>query len=304
MPAHLTSSATPSPAAVSRRRTVKSPTRLALERFLRNRAAVGSLVVLCLIVLASLCAPLLTHWDPSYQDLMNTDSPPVWPAHPLGTDANGIDYLARDLYGGRVDFLIGFVDMAVIMLISIVLGGLAGFYGGWVDAVIMRIVDFMMNFPFLLLIIVLQSLVPANTVWLLILVIAATGWANITRFMRGLFLNLREAEYVLAARIVGAGAWRIILRHMLPNVLGPLMVQATLLVANLIFTEAALAILGFDVPVTVPTWGNVLKGAQDFFVLQSEPWAWLPPAGLIFLTILCMNFISDGLRDAFDPCFD
>ncbi|MCL6548390.1 MAG: ABC transporter permease subunit, partial [Alicyclobacillus sp.] len=102
----------------------------------------------------------------------------------------------------------------------------------------------------------------------------------------------------------GASAWRIILRHMLPNVLGPLMVQATLLVANLIFTEAALAIIGFDVPVTTPTWGNVLKGAQDYFVLQSEPWAWIPPAGLIFVTILCINFIGDGLRDAFDPSFE
>ncbi|MCL6548341.1 MAG: ABC transporter permease, partial [Alicyclobacillus sp.] len=253
MAANLTSPAPGPAAAPAIGRVVKSPTRLAFERFLRNRAAVISLAVLCLIVLASICAPLLTHWNPSTQDLMNTDSPPSWPSHPLGTDGNGFDYLARDLYGGRVDFLIGFVDMAVIMLISIVLGGLSGYYGGWVDAAVMRFVDFMMNFPFLLLIIVLQSLVPANSVWLLMFVIAVTGWANITRFVRGLFLNLRESEFVLAARIAGAGAWRIILRHMLPNVLGPLMVQATLLVANLIFTEAALAIIGFDVPVTTPT---------------------------------------------------
>ncbi|MCL6443991.1 MAG: ABC transporter permease [Alicyclobacillus sp.] len=284
-------------------RVIKSPTRLAMERFMHNRAAVGGIVMLILIILFSLSAPLLTHWNPSLQDLMNTDAPPS-PQHILGTNSNGIDYFALDAYGGRIDLLIGFGDMIVIMFISIVLGGLAGYYGKWVDSLIMRAVDFMLNFPFLLLIIVLSSVINTSSTILLMAVIAFTGWAPVTRFVRGLFLNLRESEFVLASKMAGAGAWRIIFKHMLPNAMGPLVVNATFLVASLIGLEAALAIIGFGVPVTTPTWGNVLNGAQDYFTLKTEPWAWMPPAGLIFLTILSINFVGDGLRDAFDPSFE
>lgn len=282
---------------------VKSPSRLALQRFMNNKLAVVSVFVVLFIVIVSLAAPLLTHINPSLQDLSNTDAPPS-AKHLLGTDSQGMDYFARDLYGGRIDLLIGVVDAGIILTIGIILGGLAGYYGKWVDSMIMRVVDFMMNFPGLLLIIVLTSIIPKTTIWMLILVIAFTGWAGMTRFVRGLFLNLRDADYVLAAKISGAGVWRIIFRHMLPNSMGPLVVQATFLIAGMIGVEAALAIIGFGVPTTTPSWGNVLNGAQDYFVLKTQPWAWIPPAGLIFLTILCINFIGDGLRDAFDPSFE
>lgn len=287
----------------SKGRVSKSPNRLAFERFLRNRLAVGGVIVLLLILFISIGAPLFTHWDPAKVDLMNTDAPPSL-SHLLGTDNGGGDYFARDLFGGRADLLIGFVDMLIIMSLGVVLGGVSGYNGGFIDSVIMRVCDFMFNFPFLLLIIVLTAILNSSNIWLLILVIGFTGWPGVTRLVRGLFLSLRESEYVLAAKMSGSGAWRIIFKHMLPNSLGPLVVNATLLMANLIAAEAALSIINFGVQPPQPSWGNVLSASLDFMTLQSEPWAWIPPAFLITMTILCINFIGDGLRDAFDPSFE
>lgn len=284
-------------------RPSKSPTRMAIERFMYNKMAIVSSIVLILIILVSLAAPLLTHQSPTAQNLMNTDLPPG-PGHPLGTDDSGMDYFARDLYGGRIDLLIGLVDMSIIMVIGMVLGGLAGYYGGWVDSLVMRICDFMFNFPFLLLIIILEAILNTSTVWLLIAVIGITGWPALTRLIRGLFLNLRESEFVLASRMVGAKPFRIIFKHMIPNVMGVLVVQATFLFAGMIATEAALAIIGFGVKPPTPSWGVVLAQAQGYFTLKTEPWAWIPPALMITLTILCINYIGDGLRDAFDPSFE
>ncbi|MFD1674228.1 oligopeptide ABC transporter permease [Alicyclobacillus fodiniaquatilis] len=283
-------------------RKTKSPNRLAFERFMHNKLAVASVIILVLIALMSICAPLLTHQSAWQTSLLQTDLPPSI-HHLLGTDDEGIDLFARDVYGGRADLLIGFVDTIIIMAIGIILGGLAGYYGGWVDAVIMRACDFMFNFPFILLIIVIVAIFNVSNIWLLILVIAFTSWPGITRLVRGLFLSIRESEYVLAAQISGANVWRIIFRHLLPNSLGPLVVNATLLMAGMIGAEAALAVVGFGVKPPSPSWGNVLSGALNFLTLQTEPWVWIPPAALITLTILCINFIGDGLRDAFDPSF-
>lgn len=284
-------------------RIVKSPTRMALARFVHNKAAVIGVFIVSLIILATIFAPLLTHYSPTLQDLTSTDLPPS-AQHFLGTDNTGRDYLARDLYGGRIDLMIGFGDMFIIMVISIVLGGLAGYFGGWVDSLIMRFVDLMLNFPLIIFIIVLSTVLNASSPTLLIFVIGVLGWPSLTRFVRGLMLNLRDSEYVLASKISGAGVWRIILKHMLPNALGPLLVLSAFNVANNISLEAALAIIGFGVPEPAASWGNVLNGAQDYFTLRFSPWAWMPPAILLSLTILCINFIGDGLRDAFDPSFE
>lgn len=284
-------------------RMSKSPTRLAMERFMVNKMAIISVIVLLLIVILSLAAPLLTHYNPNMQDLANTDAPPS-ALHLLGTNSQGMDYLARDLYGGQRDLLIGFSDTVFVMFIGMVLGGIAGYYGGWVDSLVMRICDFMFNFPFLLLIIILSSIFNTTGVWLLITVIGLTGWPGVTRLIRGLFLNLRESEFVLSAKMAGAGPWRIIFKHMIPTVMGTLVVNATFQMAYMISAEAALSVIGFGVQPPTPTWGNVLSGALDYFTLRTEPWAWLPPALLITTTILCINFIGDGLRDAFDPSFE
>lgn len=284
-------------------RPSKSPTRMAMERFMYNKMAVISAVILLLIIIVSLAAPLLTHWSPTAQDLAATEAPPGG-GHILGTDGQGMDYLARDLYGGRIDLLIGFVDMIIVMTIAMVLGGLAGYYGGWVDSVVMRVCDFMFNFPFLLLIIILEAIINTTTVWLLIGIIGLTAWPGMTRLIRGMFLNLRDSEFVLASKMAGTGPFRIIFRHMIPNIMGVLVVQATFLFAGLIGSEAALAVIGFGVQPPTPSWGDVLANAQGYFQLKTEPWAWVPPAALITITILAINFIGDGLRDAFDPSFE
>ncbi len=287
----------------STRRRTKSPNRLAFERFMHNKLALISVIILLLITVMSIAAPLITHQSAWQTSLMQTDLPPS-STHLLGTDSEGIDLFARDLYGGRADLLIGFVDTIITMAIGIVLGGLAGYYSGWVDAVVMRICDFMFNFPFILLIIVIVAIFNVSNIWILILVMGFTSWPGITRLVRGLFLTIRESEYVLAAQISGASVWRIIFKHLLPNSLGPLVVNATLLMAGMIGAEAALAVVGFGVKPPSPSWGNILAGALNFLTLQTEPWVWVPPAALITLTILCINFIGDGLRDAFDPSFE
>src|SRR5699024_6632979 len=288
---------------MTNKRKSRTPFQMGLDRFMNNKAAVVSTVVLVLLVLMSLGAPLLTKWDPSASDLTISDLPPS-SDHWLGTNNTGQDLFARNLYGGRVIFLIAFVDMIIIMGLGIILGGLAGYYGGKVDAIIMRFVDVMMNFPMLLLIIILSAFFSTDNVWVLISIIAITGWAGVTRFIRGIFLNLREQDYVLAAKISGSSVWRIIFKHFLPNSMGPIVVNATFLMATLIGLEAALSLIGFGVPPTTPSWGNILNSALDYFTLKNKTWAWLPQAGLIITTILCFNFIGDGLRDAFDPSFD
>lgn len=284
-------------------RPSKSPMRMAMERFRYNKMAIVSSVILLLIIIVSLAAPLLTHQSPRIQDLLHTDAPPG-AGHVLGTDSSGMDLFARDLYGGRIDLLIGSVDMITVLIISMVLGGLAGYYGGWVDSLVMRVCDFMFNFPFLLLVIILSAILNTTSVWLLIAVIGFVAWPGLTRLIRGLFLNLRDSEYVLAARMSGSGPMRIIFRHMIPSVMGILVVQATFLFAGLIGSEAALAVIGFGVTPPTPSWGDVLANEIGYFQLKTEPWAWIPPAAMITLTILCINFIGDGLRDAFDPSFE
>jgi peptide/nickel transport system permease protein len=284
-------------------RPSKSPTQMAVRRFFNNKLALISSVVLLLIILACIGAPLIDHWSWKQLDFMNTDSPPS-AAHLLGTNDEGADYLSLNLYGGRIDLLIGFMDTALLMIIGIVLGGVAGYYGGWVDSVIMRICDLVLNFPFLLLIIIITAILNHSSVWLLIGVIAAVGWPPITRLVRSLFMSLRESEYVLAAKMSGAGMWRIIFKHLLPNSIGPLIVTSTLLIAGLIGTEAALSIIGFGIQPPQPSWGNILANVEDLLTMQTEPWAWIPAAVLITLTIICINFIGDGLRDAFDPNFE
>jgi peptide/nickel transport system permease protein len=276
---------------------------MALERFMYNKMAVISVFVLLLLILVSVLAPLFTHQSPTAQNLMLTDSHPG-PGHPLGTDSTGTDLFARDLYGGRVDLMIGFVDMVFVMVVGIITGGLAGYYGGWVDSVIMRVVDFMFNFPFFLVIIILSAIFNSTSIWLLIGIIGIVAWPTVTRMVRGLFLNLRESEFVLASRMAGAGPWRIILKHMMPNIMGVLVVTATFQMAGLIAAESALAVIGFGVKPPTASWGTVLSNALDYFTLKGEAWNWLPPALLITITILCINFIGDGLRDAFDPGFE
>lgn len=277
----------------------KSPLQLAFERFRRNRMAfVGAIILLCIIII-SICAPLLTHFDPSATDLYNTEKAPD-DIHLLGTDKVGHDVYARLLYGGRISLMVGVMTMVLTILIGGTLGALSGYYGGKVDMFIMRLTDVLLTLPTLLMILFLVSILEKTDEWLLILTLGLTAWSGTARLVRGEFLSLREREYVLSARAIGCSDSRIMFKHILLNTLAPITVNATLLVGNMILVESALSYLGFGVPQTTPTWGNMLNAARNMDVVSNQPWVWIPPGIVIIVTVLAINFIGDGLRDAFD----
>lgn len=277
----------------------QSPFQLALRRFRKNKMAIVGIVILVIVTLLSVCAPLITSQDPSKADLYNVDAKPD-SKHWLGTDDTGRDHFSRLVYGGRISLLIGFCTMLFTVLIGVSLGAIAGYYGGWVDNLLMRLTDLMLNFPFFLFVLFLISIFEKTTIPLLISALALTSWPTTARIVRGVFLSLREMEYVQSAKAIGCSDWRIIIRHMLPNSLAPIIVNATLLMATMISVESALSFLGFGVPEVTPTWGNMLNGAANIRVLTQQPWIWVPPGVMIILTVLAINFIGDGLRDAFD----
>ncbi len=279
----------------------KSLLRLSVERFFRNPLAVAGLILLCAIVFITISAPLLTHYSPGRPDIANTDSPPT-ALHPLGTDATGYDNLARVLYGGRVDLTVAVCAAVVTMAIGTLYGAVSGFFGGLLDNVMMRFVDIMLNFPFISLVLAVEALFnTAGEWWLLVLIVGVTAWPAPARLIRGVFAQMREQDYVIGARTVGCGIWRIILRHMLPNALGVIIVLVSFQVAAYIGLDAALSYIGLGVPPSTASWGGILNSSTGYIPLHAELYAWVPPAALIILTILAVNFVGDGLRDAFDP---
>ncbi|GAA5345582.1 oligopeptide ABC transporter permease [Planifilum fimeticola] len=277
----------------------KSPFQLAIRRFVRNRMAVVGIFILLAVTLLSICAPLIAKNNPYTSDLYNTDARPDG-KHWLGTDDTGRDTFSRLLYGGRISLLIGLLTMIFTVLIGGTLGAIAGYYGKWVDMIIMRATDVLLTLPTLLMFLFLASILEKTSLWVLIVALALTSWATTARIVRGQFLSLREREFVLSARAIGCSDLRIIFRHMIPNALGPIIVNATLLMAVMISVESALSFLGFGVPEPTPTWGNMLNGARNLRVLTQQPWLWIPPGFMIVITVLAINFIGDGLRDAFD----
>lgn len=273
--------------------------RKALRRFLRHRLAVGGVVVMLAIILTALFAPVITNHGPIVADLRAVRRGPSG-THWLGTDLIGRDVWSRVAYGGRTSLAVGLLAVGLYVSIGTVLGALAGYLGGLVDQVIMRLTDTLMSVPSLLLVIVFVSVVgPSLTS--IIVVIGLLGWPGACRLVRGQFLSLREEEYIAAARVIGAGHYRIMFKHMLPNVLGPLSVLATFGVATAILLEASLSFLGLGVRPPTPSWGGMLNEAQSPTVLSTMPWFWLPPGIAIALTVLMVNFIGDGVRDALDP---
>lgn len=278
----------------------KSPTRLAFERFSRNPLAMGGLIVLLLIILVTICAPLLTHYSPTVPNIMDTDAPPS-AAHILGTDGSGYDNFTRLVYGGRTDLTIGFAAAFLTFFLGTIYGGISGYFGGWVDMLMMRFVDVMLNFPFIILVLVLESILNAQGIWILITVLSVTSWPGPARFIRGIFLQLREQDYVIGATTIGASSMRIIFRHIFPNTLSSVLVLVSFSVAGYLGVNAGLSFIGFGVPATVPSWGGMLNATTGYMDLTTEAYAWAPPAIMLVLSILSVNFISDGLVDAFNP---
>jgi peptide/nickel transport system permease protein len=261
-------------------------------------AVVGAAILLVLTVL-SIGAPLFSSQDPYRTDISQYRKGPT-SERILGSDGSGRDVWTRLLYAGRVSLAVGLVAVSIYTVIGVVLGSLAGYHGGAIDSTIMRLADVVLAFPSLIIIITLVSVV-GPSIWNIIFVIGLLGWPPIARIVRGQFLSLREQEFVVASRTVGASNGRIIFRHLLPNALAPVIVAATFGMAGAILLEAGLSFLGLGVQPPRPTWGNMLTDAQSLTVLQSMPWLWVPPGAMIALAVLSINFIGDGLRDALDP---
>jgi peptide/nickel transport system permease protein len=277
-----------------------SPTRAAIRRFLRHRLAIiGVFLVVTILLLAAL-APFLTPWAPNWIDFSTGARQPPSPEHLLGTDVAGRDIWARLLYGGRTSTIVGFGAVGLYLIIGTLLGMLAGFYGGLLDQAIMRFTDTILAIPPLLLIIVFVSVV-GPSIGSVIAVIALLGWPVTCRLVRGQLLVLREAEFITAARVVGVPDRSILLRHMLPNILGPITVVATFGVATAVLLESSLSFLGLGVRPPEASWGNLITEAVSPVVLNQLWWQWMPAAVAITATVLGVNFIGDGLRDAIDP---
>jgi peptide/nickel transport system permease protein len=267
------------------------------KAFARNRLALaGGAVVLCLVALAAL-APVLAPWDPNRPDVRRILEPPS-AQHWFGTDQLGRDVLSRMLYGARVSLAVGFVSVGIAAGIGVLLGAAAGFHRGAVDGIIMRLVDLMLVFPrFFLLLAVLAFLSPS--IWTIMAVIGLTGWMGVARQVRAEFLSLQEREFVLWSHAVGASAPRIILRHVLPNAMGPVLVAMTLGIPAAILTESGLSFLGLGVQPPFATWGNILNEGKD--AIEIAWWLSVYPGMAILVTVLSYNLLGEGVRDALDP---
>jgi peptide/nickel transport system permease protein len=287
---------------------------LTLRRFLRHRMAVASAVVLAVLAAVVAAAPLvemILGIDANEVDLLARFGAPG-PGHPLGTDELGRDVLARLLYGGQISLVVALVTAAAAAVIGTAIGLVSGYYGGWVDAVLMRVTDGVIALPLLPLLIVLAAIdmtrIPllaplagaqGESLYRIVLIITLVGWTTVARLVRGAALTLREREYVIAARGMGASGLRIMATHILPNAVSPIIVATTLSVGNIILFESVLSFLGLGIQPPIASWGNMLNNAQE--LIYEAPALAFYPGLLIFLTVIAFNFLGDGLQDALDP---
>lgn len=271
----------------------------AWRRFRRHLLAQIGLVVLTILALAAILTPSLSPYtfDGQDQALLGTPTPPSL-AHPMGTDQLGRDNATRVLHGGRISLMVGLASALVATLLGTLIGAFSGFWGGWVDGVLMRFTDMVLSIPLLPLVIALSGFLRPG-LGLLVLIIGGLGWMSTARLVRGQFLSLRHAEYVEASRALGSSDLRIMVRHILPNTIGPILVSTTLAVGSAILLESALSFFGLGVQPPTPTWGNLLTGSSDW--LETAPWLAAFPGLFILITVLSVNFLGDGLRDALDP---
>jgi len=281
--------------------TERAPERLdrrLLRRFLRNRPAVVSVFVLAAIVLMAAFAPVIERHPYDTMQLRARSQPPS-AEHWLGTDRIGRDVWSRTVHGARVSLVVGFAATAIAVVIGTLLGAIAGFFGGWLEQLIMRATDVLMTFPPIIIMLTLAAFAPRG-LWVIVFIIGGLSWPGVARLVRGQFLTLKEQDFVAAANALGVRPGRIMWAHILPNALPPLMAMISFGIGNAILTEAGLSFLGLGVPPPAPSWGTMLEAARNLDILRNLPWTWLPPAAMTVLTVLCVNFIGDGLRDAAD----
>jgi peptide/nickel transport system permease protein len=293
-------------------RTPLTPTQLAWRRFRRHKMAMLGLILLALLIVYVVGGSFIfTEEYANYNDLnLILDAPSH--AHPFGTDATGRDILARTIYGGQISLIIGLAAVGVALVAGVAIGALSGYFGGWIDSILMRVTEAMLCIPqiFLLIIVAkyLGGTIPdfsllgheySGSVVVIIIIIGLDSWMYLARVVRSQFLSLKEHEFVTAARCTGTSNLAIIAYHILPNTAAPIIVNATLGVANAILTEAYISFLGLGVRPPTATWGNMLENANRY--LETAPWMWLFPGIMILITVLAINFVGDGLRDALDP---
>jgi len=267
------------------------------ETLYKNKLALTGSGIVLLLFLLSLFAPWIAPYDPGQIDLKNVLASPSL-SHLFGTDQLGRDVLSRMVWGARISLKVGFAATGVAIIIGTLLGAAAGYYGGWIDSIIMRFVDIMLCFPtFFLILAVIAFLEPS--IWNIMIIIGLTGWMGVTRLVRADFISLRERDFVQAARSIGAGDLRIIFLHILPNAMASILVAATLGIAGAILTESALSFLGIGVQPPTPSWGNILTAGKDN--IDIAWWLSLYPGLAILITVVGYNLLGEGIRDSLDP---
>ncbi|SCB60943.1 peptide/nickel transport system permease protein [Rhizobium aethiopicum] len=275
------------------------PIERSMHRFLLNRTALLGLSMIALIIVAILSYPLWWSFKPNDIDLLAMNAGPG-SAHWFGTDGVGRDILARVMDGGRISLLVALTSTIISAIIGFLVGAVSALAGRWADAVTMRFVELVMTLPPVIFLLVLAS-IAGTGIWPTIFVISLLSWPLLARMVRSRLLELRERDFVMAARGMGAGLPHLLFRHGLPNSIDILVVFATLQIANAILLEAGLSFLGLGIAPPAASWGNMLNAARSTAVLEQYPWQWLFPGGFLVLAVLAINFIGDGLRDAFDP---
>lgn len=273
------------------------PGEIIWSRFKRNGLAVTGAILVTVLVFVALLAPLIAPHDPSTITVSNILSPPSF-THPFGTDDLGRDVLSRMLWGTRVSLLVGFVAVGISISIGIIIGAVAGYYGGRVDMVLMRFVDIMLTFPTLFLILAVIAILEPS-IQVIMVVIGITSWMDVARLVRAEFMSLSERDFVLAAKATGASSPRIIFGHILPNALSPVFVSATFGIAGAILVESGLSFLGLGIQPPKPSWGNILSSGKSY--IEVAWWLSVFPGLAILITALSYNLLGEGLRDAIDP---
>ena len=305
---------------------VVTPGYLVMQRFLRNRLAIVGLILLLILMIFCYIGPYLSPYgeyqlfyqkdgvefasdqgDINADGVKLLDKQPPSAKHWLGTNRDGQDMLTRLMYGGRISLMIGFVCVIIELTLGALMGGLAGYFGGWVDMVIMRLVEIFFCIPHMALVLIVSSVlmqlkIPQNyQIYVLMLVLGVLGWSSVARLVRGQILSLREQEYMIAAEATGLRPFRRIIKHLVPNVAPQLIVYATLSIGGTILYESTLSFLGLGVPPPYASWGNMVDVVRDTRIFRNNLSMWVPPGLCILLAVLAFNFVGDGLRDAFDP---
>ncbi|MGN0144054.1 MAG: oligopeptide ABC transporter permease [Clostridium sp.] len=289
----------------NKERKIESPSRIAIRRLSKNKLAMFGLVVLIFMICFSFIGPSFMPYGYNTQSDFVKQGPMA--GYICGTDYLGRDILTRLMYGGRISILVGVISVVLEMVIGVLIGAAAGYYGGKIDTFLMTITDIFLSLPFLPVILIAASLMsdfkldPQIRIIFLMLILAILNWPTVARLVRGEILSLREQEFMQATESLGLSDFRKIIHHLIPNVMPTVIVNATLGVANAIIMEATLSYLGVGVTEPIPSWGNLMEAANNLADFKNRPWLWIPPGVCILATVMAVNLLGDGLRDALDP---